>query len=96
LVFFAVNLVLATWIKFDSRATAGVVTGILALSLLFIARLLAFWAPHLFSNSLSDDTLRAHVLQLGEDTGMPFAWHRVPKECEIPLVRSPVSCEHFC
>lgn len=88
LVCFALNLVLATWIKFSDMSTRIVVTTLLALSLVFVGRLLAFWAPHLFSRRpWSDDALRAHVLQLGNDTGLPFAWHRVPRPADVPQVR---------
>ena len=88
---FAANLALAAWIKFrDVRLipTAAVVTGVLLISLVFVGRLLAFWAPHIFSTRRwTAEALRAHVLQLGRDTGLPFAWHRVPQQGDASRVR---------
>lgn len=90
---FAVNLALAAWIKFKIKTTPAVVTAVLAVSLVFVARLLAFWAPHLFSrNRGTDDSVREHVLQLGEDTGMPFAWHRVPHPGDMLRVCPRLLC----
>lgn len=92
LVAFICNLVVAAWIKFgqEDLRTPVLVTVTLAGCLLGMGRSIALWAPHLFqrpqagSGGSRGDT----VVQLGEEYGLPFAWHRVPKPVD-DLVRPP-------
>jgi hypothetical protein len=84
---FVLNLVFAAWLKFpgELRLTGLLVTVTLAVCLLLVARNLAAWAPHLFSRGRwANESLREPVLQLGDETAMPFAWHRVPRASDVP------------
>lgn len=90
LVAFICNLMVAAWIKFGQQdlRTPVLVTVTLAVCLIGMGRSIALWAPHLFqrpqvaSGGSREDT----VVQLGEEYGLPFAWHRVPKPVD-DLVR---------
>lgn len=94
LVAFTCNLVVAAWIKFgqDDLSTPVLVTVTLALCLAGMGRSIALWAPHLFQRprASSDVGRRDTVVQLGEEYGLPFAWHRVPKPVDDLVRLSPL------
>lgn len=101
LVAFICNLVVAAWIKFgeEDLYTPVLVTVTLAACLFGMARSIALWAPHLFQRA---DAAHASgrsdtVVQLGEEYGLPFAWHRVPQPMDdlvrpAPRSTPPLPC----
>lgn len=94
---FIVNLIIAAWIKFSggNKATPGIITVTLAVSMLFMIKSIFTWASHLFDRqgAYSEALTQRVAERRAKAGGLPFDWHRVPcVDCDAPAFMPCASC----